>query len=173
MIGMGAWGTVQYIAWQDHMGGYFAGLLLVGPFDRFVGLSAKLSRRGRLNGRVRDIGIGRGAATPAPGGTKMSDTNSAGSVPPPPQAAVPHHPPFPFVRLLFAIGYGFVAWFVMHVIFVLAAAQFVVIAVNGRANDELKAFCTTLIQYEWELLAYITFVRDEQPFPIGPFPKHA
>ena len=34
------------IAWQDHMGGYFAGLLLAGPFDRFFGLEAKLRRRG-------------------------------------------------------------------------------------------------------------------------------
>ena len=37
--------TGQAIAWQDHMGGYFAGLLLAGPFDRFFGLEAKLRRR--------------------------------------------------------------------------------------------------------------------------------
>jgi hypothetical protein len=28
-----------------------------------------------------------------------------------------------------------------------------------------------LVQYLWELVAYILFVRDEQPFPIGPFPS--
>jgi hypothetical protein len=49
----------------------------------------------------------------------------------------------------------------------------VVIAINGRGNDELKHFCLVLVQYLWELLAFITFVRDEQPFPLGPFPKHA
>ena len=90
-----------------------------------------------------------------------------GSIPP------PSHPPFPVVRLLYSIGYGFVAWFVLHILFVLAAVQFVVIAINGRVNEELKSFCLTLIQYEWEMLAFIVFVRDEQPFPIGPFPKHA
>lgn len=103
----------------------------------------------------------------------MSDTNSTGSAPPPSQAIVPAHPPFPFVRLLYAFGFGFVAFFVMQIIFALAVVQFVMLAINGRLNDELKSFCNTLLQYEWELLAYITFVRDEQPFPIGPFPKHA
>jgi len=48
----------------------------------------------------------------------------------------------------------------------------VVVAVTGRINDELKAFSLSMVQYIWELLAFITFVRDEQPFPIGPFPKH-
>jgi len=93
---------------------------------------------------------------------------------PPPGAALPAaRPPFPVMRLLCAIGYGFIAWFVLHVIFVLAAVQFVMIAVNGRVHDEIKGFCSSLLQYEWELLAFITFVRDEQPFPLGPFPKHA
>jgi hypothetical protein len=114
----------------------------------------------------------------------MSDASSGGAIPtgdgppsngspPPGSGAGPQHPPFPFVRLLYSIGYGFLAWFVMHIIFLLAVVQFIVIAINGRANEELKQFCLTLVQYLWELLAFITFVRDEQPFPIGPFPKHA
>jgi hypothetical protein len=106
----------------------------------------------------------------------MSDpANPTADMPPPgpPPAALPHHPPFPVVRVLYAIGYGFIAWFVLHVLFFLAVAQVVMIAINGRANEELKHFCATLIQYEWELFAFITFVRDEQPFPLGPFPKHA
>jgi hypothetical protein len=77
------------------------------------------------------------------------------------------------VRVLYSIGYGFIAWFVLHILFFLAVVQVAMIAINGRANDELKNFCATLIQYEWELFAFITFVRDEQPFPLGPFPKHA
>jgi hypothetical protein len=73
----------------------------------------------------------------------------AQAVPPPGMA----REPFPAVRLLYAIG-------------------FVVVAINGRVNDELKGFSLNLAQYLWELLAYITFARDEQPFPIGPFPRH-
>lgn len=116
----------------------------------------------------------------------MSDASSGGTVPPaegtptgaspPPDnqgSSIPQRPPFPIVRLFYAIGYGFIAWFVLHIVFLLAVVQFVVIAINGRANEELKHFCLTLVQYLSELLAFITFARDEQPFPIGPFPKHA
>jgi len=84
----------------------------------------------------------------------------------------PQRAPFPAVRLLYAFGFGIVAWFVVHLIVALAIVQFVVLAVTGRLNDELKAFSFSLIQYLWELLAFVTFVRDEQPFPIGPFPRH-
>ncbi len=103
----------------------------------------------------------------------MSDAPN-GNANPPGAAPLPvPHPPFPIVRLLYSFGYGLIAWFVLHIIFLLAVVQFVMIAINGRAHDEIKSFCMTLIQYEWELLAFITFVRDEQPFPIGPFPKPA
>lgn len=94
----------------------------------------------------------------------------AGTVPP---AGAAQRPPFPAVRLLYAIGFAVVAWFVFWIALILALAQFVVVAINGRVNDELKSFSQNLIQYLWELLAFISFVRDEQPFPIGPFPKHA
>jgi hypothetical protein len=94
----------------------------------------------------------------------------------PPGAAqalpVTTHTPFPVTRLLYAIGFAFVAWFVLWVTIVLGAAQFAVLAINGRANEELKNFSLRLVQYLWELLAFVTFVRDERPFPIGPFPKH-
>ena len=108
----------------------------------------------------------------------MSDpTNPSAAIPPPgqvpPPAALPHHPPFPIARVLYAIGFGFVAWFVLHILFFLAVVQVVMIAINGHTNDELKRFCGSLIQYESELFAYITFASDEQPFPLGPFPKHA
>lgn len=94
--------------------------------------------------------------------------------PPPgsgPQAAPPPHPPFPAARLLYSVLYGIIAWFVLWISFLLVLVQFIVIAVNGRQNDELKGVTANLAEYLWELLAYMAFVRDEQPFPFGPFPK--
>jgi hypothetical protein len=104
----------------------------------------------------------------------MSDSTS-GTVPPnPANGAIPaSHPPFPVTRLLYAAGFALIAWFVFWLILVLALLQFAVILVNGKSNEELKEFNFSLVQYLWELLAFIVFVRDEQPFPIGPFPKHA
>jgi hypothetical protein len=89
------------------------------------------------------------------------------------QGPVYQHPPFPVVRLLYAIGYALIAWFVFWLVLGLGLFQFLMILLNGRASPELKAFNFSLVQYLWELLAFIVFVRDEQPFPIGPFPRHA
>jgi hypothetical protein len=111
-----------------------------------------------------------GSAAPPPG----SGQSSSGAPPPGAQGGpVPPHPPFPVVRLLYSIGYGLIAWFIIHILFLLAVVHFIVLAVNGRVNEELKQLCLTLVQYLWELLAFVTFVRDEQPFPFGPFPRHA
>jgi hypothetical protein len=100
----------------------------------------------------------------------MSDNpaNTDAQAVPPIQEA---HPPFPGVRLLYAFAYGIVAWFVFWIALLLAVVQFIMLAISGRINEELRHFCVNLVQYLWELVAYITFVRDDQPFPIGRFPN--
>ena len=103
----------------------------------------------------------------------MSDTSSSTVPPNPPNGAPPPvHPPFPVTRLIYAAGFALIAWFVFWAVLILGLLQFVVILINGRTNEELKDFNFSMVQYLWELLAFIVFVRDEQPFPIGPFPKH-
>jgi len=89
------------------------------------------------------------------------------------QADKPLRAPFPVVRLFYAFAFAVIGWFVIHLVFALAVIQFAVLAVTGRLNEELKGFSFSLVQYLWELLAFVTFVRDEQPFPIGPFPRHS
>lgn len=100
-----------------------------------------------------------------------TDTNPPGE--PAQPAATPARPPFPAIRLLYAVGFGIVAWFVFVVIVAIAIAQYVVVAIEGRVNDELKHFSVNLVQYLWELMAFIAFARDELPFPLGPFPKQS
>ncbi len=103
----------------------------------------------------------------------MTDVPPTGTPPANGRTAPPPHPPFPVIRLLYAFGFAVIAWVVFWLIIILGALQFIVLLINGRANQELKDFNFSLVQYLWELLAFIVFVRDEQPFPIGPFPKHA
>ena len=78
--------------------------------------------------------------------------------------------PFPAVRLLYALGFAVVAWFVFWIVLLLTVLQFVVVAVQGKQNAEITSLSSNLVQYLWELLAFIAFARDEQPFPFGPFP---
>jgi hypothetical protein len=97
--------------------------------------------------------------------TENPTPNSTPLSPPPARA------PFPFVRLLYAIGYAILAWIVIHLIFLAALVQFVIVAITARTNAELKKFSFALVQYLLELSAFICFLRDDRPFPIGPFPK--
>lgn len=99
--------------------------------------------------------------------TDSHPANGAQTVPPVQEA----RPAFPVVRLLYAIGFAFVAWFVFWILLLLGLVQFLMLALSGRVNEELRHFCVNLVQYLWELVAYIIFVRDEQPFPIGSFPS--
>lgn len=104
----------------------------------------------------------------------MSDEHvymSGGYGPAPPPPASPLRHPFPFSRLVYAIGFSVVAWLVFWLVIVLAILQFVTRAIAGHVNEELRQFCRNMITYLQELLGYITLVRDERPFPIGPFPK--
>jgi len=97
----------------------------------------------------------------------MPDQGATASQPLP----VPVRQPFPFVRLLYAAGFAVVAWVVLWLLFVLGVAQFAILAIEGRTNDELKGFSLGLVRYLGELLAFIAFVRDEPPFPFAPFPR--
>jgi hypothetical protein len=104
----------------------------------------------------------------------MSDEHvymSGGYGPAPPPPASPLRHPFPFARLIFAVGFGALAYLVFLGIIVLAILQFITRAITGHVNDELRQFSRNVITYLQELLGYVTLVRDERPFPIGPFPK--
>ena len=97
----------------------------------------------------------------------MTDTNST-------TAGAPEQPkraPFPLTRLFYAIGFAFVAWVVFWIALFLALAQWIVTAVAGDHDDQLKHWSRNLNQYLWEVLSFIMFARDDKPFPFGPFPK--
>ena len=96
----------------------------------------------------------------------MTDAHAANGTLPQPVKA-----PFPFVRLLYSLGFAVLGWLAFWLLLVLATVQFVVLLITGRVNEELKSFNLNLLQYLWEVCAFIIFVRDEQPFPLGPFPR--
>ena len=103
----------------------------------------------------------------------MSDSSSSGD-------AYGHHEasgagarlPFPWVRLLYAIGFGFVAWVMFWlIVLLLAPLHYVVLAITGKANEELRDMTLRAVHYLVELLVFVTGTGEEKPFPLGPFPK--
>jgi hypothetical protein len=98
----------------------------------------------------------------------MTDNQSASGAP---GAQARPTQPFPVERLLFSIGFAVIAWFVFWVALLLAVLQFVVTAIAGKVNEELRGISRNVVAYLDQLLSYIGFSRDERPFPLGPFPK--
>lgn len=76
-----------------------------------------------------------------------------------------------WIRALFMLGYGILAWFVFSVVLFLAVVQFIVGLVNKSLNDDLRGIVRQLVMYLTDLLAYISFLKDEKPFPLGKLPK--
>jgi hypothetical protein len=104
----------------------------------------------------------------------MSDPtpDAPGEPSPPPPPPPPLRPPYPWARLLYAIGFCFVAWAVFWVIvLLLAPLHYITIAIKGYPNEELQMMSLRAIHYLKELLGFITGAKDEKPFPLGPFPK--
>ncbi len=95
-----------------------------------------------------------------------SHTIDGGSIPQPKARS-----PFPIVRLFYAIGYAVLAWVAFWILLILSALQFAVLLITGQVNPELRSFNLGLMKYLMELFAFISFARDDRPFPFGPFPK--
>jgi len=107
-----------------------------------------------------------GGEPPRPPPSGLTGPAGPGAPPPPPR------PPYPWARLLYAIGFAFVAWAVFWVVvLLLAPLHYITLALTGRPNEELQMMSLRAIHYLKELLGFITGAMDEKPFPLGPFPK--
>lgn len=74
-------------------------------------------------------------------------------------------------RFLYMLGFWLLGYVAFNISILMAAVQLVVVLVTGEKNQDLRGFSRNLVQYLWECLAFITFVRDEKPFPFGKFPS--
>src|SRR5258708_1855796 len=102
----------------------------------------------------------------------MSESTSGGTSGHQDGAAAAGRLPFPWVRLLYAIGFGFIAWVMFWLIVLfLAPLHYIVLAITGKPNEELKEMTLRAVHYLVELLVFVTGTGEEKPFPLGPFPK--
>src|SRR3979411_2091386 len=106
----------------------------------------------------------------------MSDSTSGDTYGPRDSSGAAANPegrlPFPWLRLLYAIGFGFIAWVMFWLIVLLfAPLHYIVLAITGKPNEELKEMTLRAVHYLVELLVFVTGTGEENPFPLGPFPK--
>ena len=53
-------------------------------------------------------------------------------------------------------------------VFFLAFEQFLLATINDSENDNLRQFTTRINTYFGEILDFLTYARDEVPFPFSP-----
>jgi cytoskeletal protein RodZ len=76
-----------------------------------------------------------------------------------------------WLRLLFMILFAAI-WSVSRlVVAAVVATQFVIVLFTGASNSRLRAFGQSLATYSYQLVAYLTFVTEEQPFPFNDWPS--
>lgn len=69
--------------------------------------------------------------------------------------------------LLFVFLMG-VAKFVMLVVVVL---QFLLVLLTGKVNDNLLQFGKSLSVYQYQVMLFLTYNSQVQPFPMGDWPE--
>lgn len=78
-----------------------------------------------------------------------------------------------WLRLLFMILF-MVLWGVSRlVILAVIVVQFCWVLISGRTNPRLIAFGLSLAMYSYQIVAYLTFNTEDQPFPFADWPTGA
>ena len=77
----------------------------------------------------------------------------------------------PFVlRLLYTIGFAFMAWLLLWFVFAVTLLQLVVSLIAGQRNEQIAEFGTKLSWWMRDLVRFLTGGTSDLPFPLGPFP---
>ncbi len=71
--------------------------------------------------------------------------------------------------LLFSIFYGVVE----VLLFVVVIFQFFLKLLTGETNDRLKKLGQSIATYIYQIIQYLSFNSDYQPYPFGAWPKGA
>ncbi|MBH97240.1 MAG: hypothetical protein CMM56_02180 [Rhodospirillaceae bacterium] len=75
-----------------------------------------------------------------------------------------------WLRLLFMVLF-FAIWSVSRVVVIaVMVLQFIMMLVSGKTNNRLTRFGQSLATYSYQLVAYLVFVTDKQPFPFDEWP---
>ena len=75
-----------------------------------------------------------------------------------------------WLRLVFMIVLGFAFNVVELIIFAVVVFQFLASLFTGKPNDHLIRFGRNAARYLQQIIAYLTFVTENKPFPFAPWP---
>ena len=71
-------------------------------------------------------------------------------------------------RALYMVLFAIISYILLWFVFFLAFVQFLLTTINDSENDNLRQFTTRINTYFGEILDFLTYGRDEVPFPFSP-----
>lgn len=69
--------------------------------------------------------------------------------------------------LLFSIAFSLVKTIVTAIVII----QLIILLFTGNTQETLKDFSQQLSRYLYQIAQYVSFNREQQPFPFGDWPK--
>lgn len=75
-----------------------------------------------------------------------------------------------WVRALFMVLFAIAYSVAELLVWVVAIVQFFIVLFSGRANERLLQFGNNLSAYAWQVLRFVTFNTETQPFPFTEWP---
>lgn len=75
------------------------------------------------------------------------------------------------IRLLFVILFAGIYSVAELVLYAIVILQFIFKLISGELNAKLVAFSKSLNHFIYQILQYVTFNRDEMPFPFAEWPS--
>lgn len=74
-------------------------------------------------------------------------------------------------RVIFVALFWIVFYVAQMVVAAVAVAQCVFVLLSNSPNEQLLKFGDAMSKYIHDILRYVTFNSDQQPFPFSDFPK--
>lgn len=76
-----------------------------------------------------------------------------------------------WLRLLYMLLFAVVLYVAAIVVGLVIVVQFLFALISGKANDNLKQFGGSLSRYIFQVLRFMTYNREEKPFPFSDWPE--
>ena len=74
------------------------------------------------------------------------------------------------MRALYMVFFAIVSVIAWAVITLLAFVQFIAILLTGHANEPLLQLGNNLSAFVYQIIRFVTFATETQPFPFSPWP---
>lgn len=76
-----------------------------------------------------------------------------------------------WLRFVFMVLFAIILGVASYVIAALVLLQFVWALVTGEGNDKLREFGSSLSQYIYQMLRFLTYNSEDKPFPFADWPE--